>query len=56
MISGSLHDVHETFDNALFGSAASLPGGSIGDLIFGVLNIPSSLITTVEFIMVGFGS
>ena len=56
MLSGSLHTLHETIDESVDGLAPSLPTGSIGDVIFGFLNIPGTLISTLEFIVEGFGS
>lgn len=56
MFSGSLHDLHETIDGSVDDLGTSLPAGSIGDVIFGVLNIPGTLISTLEFILFGFGS
>lgn len=56
MLSGSLHQLHEGIDGSVDGIGASLPAGSIGNAIFGVLNIPGTLVSTLEFIFLGFGS
>lgn len=56
MFSGSLHDLHLTIDGSVDDIGASLPAGSIGNVIFGVLNIPGTLVSTLEFIFDGFGS
>lgn len=55
-ISGSLHDLHLVADGSVDSIGASLPDGSLGHAIFGVLNLPGALIATAEFIVEGFGS
>lgn len=45
--------------DSLWGSAAAvLPagGGSVGDVLFGILTIPSALVFAVSDILWGFGS
>lgn len=54
MISGSLHDLHDGIDGSV--DDLDLPTGSIGDLLNGVLYIPSVIIQTLEFIIEDFGS
>lgn len=56
MLSGSLHDLHETIDGSVDGLAPSLPAGSLGDIVHGLLNIPGALIATLEYVLLGFGS
>ena len=56
MLSGSLHDLHETIDRSVDGLVPSLPAGSLGDIVHGVLNIPGALIATLEYVLLGFGS
>lgn len=56
MLSGSLHQLHETIDGSVDGLVPSLPAGSLGHAIFGTLNIPGTIIATLEFITSGFGS
>lgn len=51
-LTGSLHDLHTTYD----GSLQNVPGGPVGQLLFGVLYIPSALIRTLEFVAANFGS
>ena len=56
MSSGPLHDLHETIDRSVDGLVPSLPTGSLGDIVHGVLNIPGTLIATLEYVFLGFGS
>lgn len=53
-LSGSLHQLHTTYEGSVFGS--SFPGGPIGDLLVGVLYLPSALVRSLEFLGVNFGS
>lgn len=43
--------------DSLWGSAANVaPDGSVGDLLFGVLTIPSALVYGLSEVIWGFGS
>lgn len=52
-ISGSLHELHLGYEGSVF---SSLPGGSAGDLLTGVLYIPAAIVRGLEFLAVNFGS
>ncbi|GLB63629.1 hypothetical protein NCCP2495_15080 [Dietzia sp. NCCP-2495] len=53
MLGDSLHDV--ALDIWEFGAEAA-PAGSVGDLVFGVVGIPASLVQFVSEVLWGFGS
>lgn len=53
-LSGSLHQLHNTYEGSVFGS--SFPAGPIGGLLVGVLNLPAALVRSLEYLAVNFGS
>ncbi|WP_314038100.1 hypothetical protein [Dietzia sp. CH92] len=56
MLSGSLHQLHETIDGSVDGLTAGLPTDPVSRFVAGVLNIPGVIVATIEFIALGFNS
>ena len=56
MLSGPLHQLHETIDGSVDGLTVTLPADPISNFVAGVLNIPGVIVATIEFIALGFNS
>lgn len=54
MSSEFLHDAHEVIDGSV--GDLTLPGGSVGDLLNGLLRLPARLLTLAEYLLEDFGS
>lgn len=53
MSSEFLHDLHVGSDDFVFDT---VPGGSVGNLLRGVLSLPARFINLAEYIIEDFGS